>query len=285
MTYRGIRILNSILLFGLLCALLWTLRRKLGYRATIIFFIASIFGFPLQIPFCMQYSTVTYITLIAAVFFLNYREWLEENGRLYGFFFLIGMMTSFFDLLTFPIWTLGVPLIFAIAMAEKQGQKTRIRDVLNLSVAWGVGYGLFWGTKWILASIFTAENVIADAIRQAGIRSMGDASLTGKKITLFHSIAANMICYSNFLFLIAGLCILVWGIRNRRELSRYKSVTAYVIVAAMPIVWYTVLKSHSYDHSAFTCRGLMVTVFAILMMFGKQSAVEEKTEKMRKDIK
>ena len=274
MPYRGIRILNLIIQSGLLCVLLLLVRNKLSAQACVAFGVAVLFGIPLQIPFCIQYSTITFITLIASIILLRYYDLLAEKSRLYGLFFLIGMATSFFDLLTFPIWTLGIPMVFRIAMAEKRGEHVRVGDVARISITWLAGYGLFWGSKWILASLFTSENVIADAIRQAGIRSIGDASLSGQKITIFHSIAANLICYSNIVFLIAGVCILGWIIRNRKEVLRHESNKAYALVAVLPFIWYIVLKSHSYDHSAFTCRGLLVTAFAVLMMFLKRTETD-----------
>ncbi len=266
--YSGVKILNLILMGSMLVALLVMIAKRLSWRTAATFGVALFFGFPLQIPFCMQYSSVTYITLVASLVMVSRFDKINASfEKICSFFFLVGILTSFFDLLTFPIWTLGIPMVLFIALSEREKRDVKIKTVIGLSASWGVGYGLFWASKWVLASVFTSENVILDAIRRAEVRSVGDASLTGKKITLFHSIASNLVNYSNIIFLILGLIILVRMIINRKRVRHHINAKAYILTALMPIVWFMVLKSHSFDHSAFTCRGLMVTIMSVVFMF------------------
>ena len=47
---------------------------------------------------------------------------------------------------------------------ENKDYKENIKTFMGSCVSWGVGYAGMWSSKWILASLFTKENIIADAI-------------------------------------------------------------------------------------------------------------------------
>ena len=56
----------------------------------------------------------------------------EKLKNKYGYFFLIiGMMTSFFDLLTYPVATFGIPIILFFIL-ENKSLKEGIKDISEL---------------------------------------------------------------------------------------------------------------------------------------------------------
>lgn len=45
--------------------------------------------------------------------------------------------------------------------------------------------------------------------------------------------------------------------------GNFQKVLPYLLILLMPIVWYIVLKSHSYRHNFFTYRALLLVLTAI----------------------
>ena len=75
----------------------------------------------------MQFSSVLYIFLIAMIVMLLFHEKLKNK---YGYFFLIiGMMTSFFDLLTYPVATFGIPIILFFILENKSLGPNEVGDI------------------------------------------------------------------------------------------------------------------------------------------------------------
>ena len=64
----------------------------------------------------MQYSAVFIITLVSSLYIL-----LKNNiNNIASTFLIIGMVTVFFDLLTIPVLTLGIPLLFYISLHQNE---------------------------------------------------------------------------------------------------------------------------------------------------------------------
>ena len=56
-----------------------------------------------------------------------------------------------------------------------------------------------------------------------------------------------------------------------------KDIIPYVITALFPIIWFVVLKEHSYVHSFFTYRILIITIISIFIII--RNLFEIKDEK------
>lgn len=68
-----------------------------------------------------------------------------------------------------------------------------------------------------------------------------------------------------------------------------KKCVPYMIIFCFPLVWYVVLKQHSYTHVNFTYRLLVISVIAILIIVSKilkenqkDKTVESKAEEVEK---
>lgn len=73
-------------------------------------------------------------------------------------FLIIGMLTSFFDFLTYPLFTLGMPLIL-ISVLGTFSSVQKLCDIVKNSIFWGIGYGGMWCGKWMVGSILTGDNL------------------------------------------------------------------------------------------------------------------------------
>ena len=73
----------------------------------------------------------------------------------------IGIVVSYFDFLTYPLVTLGVPLcLLLILQADKITYLQKIKNIISLSIAWVIGYLGMWAMKWMIGSIATHKNIL-----------------------------------------------------------------------------------------------------------------------------
>ena len=90
-------------------------------------------------------------------------------------FFVVGGLATFFDLLTVPIITLGIPLTLLILLQNKQdfNIKKSIIEIIKLSILWVIGYVMIFVSKWVIASIILQKDAITVAINQIFFRVNG----------------------------------------------------------------------------------------------------------------
>lgn len=266
-TYADIRQFNMILQLALVFIFVYILARSEDKMLIIPFWGMYSFLSPLAIFSSFQYSACFYAMMFSLIILFGFRKRLKDASRNY-LFLLVGIMTAFFDLLTYPFITLGVPLIAYLAsdyeclISFKKG----IREVFFYTMSWGIGYVGMWASKWIIASLFTNENVIGNAIEQLKFRS-GHYS---HKDTWFSTMKLNLAaCNKEVLLLIfIGLvvCFIVSRIKHYGNMHMKICLGTLVIllVSCYSLIWYYFTMEHSSCHAHFTWRELGISVFGIL---------------------
>ncbi|MCM1124142.1 MAG: hypothetical protein NC416_16295 [Eubacterium sp.] len=222
--------------------------------------------FPI-IGMSMQYSWVFIIAISFSIIILKGR--LPVNADWYDMLFLvIGMMTSYFDFLTYPLFTLGFPLLVLVISRSDETENHTNFTVISIkkSVYWSIGYIGMWVQKWILCTIFTGENLVADGL-QAILNRTG-RNVDGKQIGYIETLWENikLLCkYPYVLAVFIAAVLIFFTCRKKGEgiFSKW-AVAAYLYVAILPFCWYAVSINHSYIHSFMTYRILGLTVFALL---------------------
>lgn len=183
------------------------------------------------------------------------------------FFQLIGMATSFFDFLTYPAASLGVPLVCLMVLEGDRELWDKIKQIVCLSISWGFGYGAMWAGKWVLSTVILQDNVILDALSQISMRSSHVQE--GEQITMLDTWLRNVEFYFEkpYLILIAACVILAAAgiMRNRKQIKwMLADAIPLLIIAAIPFAWYAFAGQHSYEHHWFTYRALITSVFACM---------------------
>ena len=263
--YMDIRMFNEIFQLVLLALIVFlSVKRKIDKY--ILPFIIAISTIGLSVvSMSLQYSSVTYITLISIIVLLIFYEKLKS--RYIYFFLIIGMLTSFFDLLTFPLLTLGMPLMFAIIL-NKNDWKKDIKDILLFSLMWGIGYVGMWFGKWIIGSIFLQENLFNDAFNKIGVRMSNVNGI--KRFSNFDVIKVNLeniIIPSNIIMMIGYFIFLVcFAIKQKFWKNKIDivKIIPFILVASIPFVWAIVISNHTYVHEFYAYRIFAIAVFAIL---------------------
>lgn len=268
LNYDQIRMLNGVLFFGVLSGMAAGFMKRKMWRGIIAFLFAVCSLFPMTIPYSLQYSSMFYIGILACLSIVWGYEYLEKKKAFIYFFLCIGMLTSFFDFLTYPLFTLGMPMIL-ICVLDNSANAQKIWNVIKYSIFWGIGYIGMWCGKWVVGSVLTKSNLFADAFITVAYRLSNDAS--GKEINMVLAVLRNGYIYFNFIGIVLGLllCIWIWfGSRKCKKSipGKYQQLSALFMTMIMPITWYCVVVNHSYVHYWYTFRSLAVSVFALGMI-------------------
>lgn len=214
-----------------------------------------------SIHLCMTFA----ISILAAIVSL----FITSRKRLGLLFFITGSLTAYFDLMTTPLLTLGIPLL--VVLSDKKNDEsslgTIIKGIIIIALFWGLGYSFTWVSKWILATWLTGTNVLADALSISKYRINGDvgAEIAGRSsITVWDSLYANLSkCPLGLILpMLVVLAITACFAFNKKGV---KIAVAYVFVSLFPILYYIVIANQTYVHCWFTYRALIVTVASLLM--------------------
>ena len=206
------------------------------------------------------------------------------------FFFAIGSISNFIDLLTAPLVTLGFTAITYFLIIQKQEEKANIKeyilDILKTGISWTLGYGITWITKWVITEVIYGRPIISQAIEQALFRSDVPTYNGIELFTPFDVITRNMSYLSNLVIsvisVIAVIYLIVIIIKNFKKKinvkENLKKCLPYAIIFFFPMIWYLVIKQHSYTHVYFTYRLLVISIICLLVIATKIFKAEPEIE-------
>jgi hypothetical protein len=229
---------------------------------------------PVTTSLSLQFSNCYYLTLFGLIFLLKFYKLLSKKKSFAYYFGLMGILTAYFDLLTFPIVTLGIPLITYIMLQnEKEFDNTSVFNTLFYSFIWTISYAGMSVSKWLLGSLLLKRNLVKNAIEALLYRTSDTTAIPGTNSgTIF---TAKDVFIKNYMyikdysiiligFLFIGLIILILCNKYRISNFNYRVLLTLVLVGIYPLIWFTVLKNHSYIHSFFTHKDLSITVYALV---------------------
>lgn len=267
--YRGIRLINylSLAILGLLCIILSYKKVSHAFSIALVIGLACV-GIT-YVPLNIQYTTCFFIMFTAMLTILLLKPKYLTTSRACVGFFVLGGLTSYCDLLTTPIITLGPPLIVFCLMHKP---KRAFRAVMLLSLMWLGGYASIWISKWVLASVITGSDIIGDAMANARIRTVGSSTSEegATTVSILLTVWQRLSTKPVFLSVIIALAALVAAYWRGRQPSRVIRDNAWLLlVAIMPLIWSAILMQHTYIHFFFTWRIGLVTIVALIVFFAK----------------
>ncbi len=261
-----IRALLTILLCILALILIYLIYKKINIIVSFIFFTGLLGIEYFYLGFSLQGIFVFIIMMVASIIILLKYNKIKSFGL---YFFIIGMLVNFFDFLTVPIVTLSIPLVlYFLLKKEKEPENITeiLKQMIQYTFAWGMGYALTWLTKWTLVDIFFNRNLIAVAINQVLYRSALTGSIT--EYSIFSVIKENIsyIKIPLFISLMTTFLIISLNILRFKKLKIVRvnseklitNILPYLVISIFPICWYSILQNHSYYHAFFTYRNLII---------------------------
>lgn len=262
--YSGIKIIQLFFELILITGILKLMIDQNLKNYIIPFVISLLFIHPEVIGLSLQYAPVFFIMLISVYVLLKFKDKLFEDNNLIYYFMIIGMITSFFDYLTYPLICLGAPLIFYMLISNnKRSLKENICKILIFAIVWSIGYGGMWISKWIISSIILNQNVIASGL---GILAMRSSTIEG--VPRYGALLKNILIYNNYYIVIMGLISIYYIIRiikiKNITINKLKEIVPFLLIGITPFLWYLFASNHSYIHYWMTYRILFVFFFAIM---------------------
>lgn len=246
--------------------LLLMLRRGLK-RLIPGFFLSYFLLMPFAASICLQYVPVTMLMLGACAAILLWDKKIDCLIGMPAFFILLGILTNYFDLLTFPLVALGFPITLLLALRLKTGDSfLRLFMTTALcGIGWALGYAGMWAFKWVLVDMITDYSTIWGLMTQIFLRTSdngGDFSRIGVVMRNLNVILAK----KSYLLLIGitGVITLIPAAKMliRRDARFDARALMLLVVAMVPFVWYMVMSNHSFDHTYYTYRNVTMTAMA-----------------------
>ena len=257
--YISIRLLLYIVSSLLLAWCIMLLWRKGGWQTAM----AVLFGLLVCYAFMMQFSIQfipVFLLALSGMVALARSD--KPATRL---FFVIGSLTCFFDLLTAPMLTLGLMLVVQAALVREDVEQQPAQTLkgwwltLRSSLLWVAGYAATWACKWIIATLLTSENVLADGIKNVGSRSdvLDDYGRWDAVMANF-----DMLPWQ---FIILAMLLLVVLVAVSFRAQGWRKAVQLLPIALLPWIWYFFAANHSYLHNWFTFRAQAVSIAALLL--------------------
>ncbi len=134
-TYSDILQINMILQLALVFVLIGILIKSENWILIVPFFGMYIFLSPVSLFSSLQYSPCFYVMMFALIVIFGLGKNMHDTSR--NILFLVaGIATAYFDLLTYPLITLAVPLIACLSYDSRWLSATKKK-------VWGGGYSLY----------------------------------------------------------------------------------------------------------------------------------------------
>lgn len=270
MDYSDLRLLNCALQLLMLMILAHEVWRRRGLPYALAALTSYVLLMPVAMALSLQFTWVFYIAMGGALLLTFRGDRLLENGRYLYCFVLLGMLTSFLDLLTYPLFTWGIPLVWWLAMrSDHCGAVKRLKQVVSTGLCWIVGYGGMWLGKWVMATLVLRRNVIAWAVEEIFLRTGVEDELQSWGVAQrWEAVYTNWKHYEYIIYAVLLLGWLAWSmVRSlRKGWKATENSCAYALTGLAAFVWYMVLSNHTGGHHFFTYRIFGVSVLAFLLL-------------------
>lgn len=271
-SFRQVQLLNAVVQCMLVLAVCWLLKRRALGVYIPAFLLVWLMLMPPALALCMQFTPCWLIALVCTLALLKMRPaHLASHGWLV--FLYSGIAAAYFDFLTYPLMAFGIPAAFYVLLMRQERTERTLGHLIQSGIAWGWGYAAMWASKWVLATLFTGENVLHDAFAQAALRSSSSAAVGVMNEFSYSPIFTFFTNLGVFLFtpvtLLALAFVLYTGYKAHRAGSLLRAqlqgpLLLYGAIGLLPLLWYTALRNHSLVHAWFTNKASSVLILCIV---------------------
>lgn len=270
MDYTTMKLILFIVSSILLLALVLTYYQKAGWAKTLALSLGFLLTYGFVTQFSLQFFPILALTAVASLFVVN-RFKPMDAGML---FFIVGSLACYFDLLTTPLLTLGIPLAVMVSLKCDDGLqlKDNLIEISKITLLWGLGFALAFFMKWALATFILGQNIFADAFEVGLYRMEAD------EFTRWDAVGKN---FEMLNWGIVGIIAAAFVIINllKHNSFNYKKAILLLFVALAPYAWYFLLSNHSYQHWWFTYRLQAISVVCLFLTIAEGQNTSAKSMK------
>lgn len=265
-----LRMMGAIVQYLLLGVFIWLCYRKKAMPLGLSFGVSALFLYIFSLYFSLSLSICFYVLMAAIIFQVKFHENLIKKNWYLEFFLIVGICTSYFDFLTYPIVTLGMPLCIFLYLSKNDWRRNT-KDTILQSISWSFGYLGMWAGKWVLTDILLGKQVIWDAVSTVLTRTdkvENTSLLTSYKMVL----EKNLSVFTNWPFLLLGMgivIVIVKALLSRHNRQMIAQSIPFVLVALYPFLWLLATQNHAEQHWIYTCKNFAITAFAITVWIVK----------------
>lgn len=264
--YGEMRMLNILLQLLLLGVLVLLLHNRLGKMWC--FWVLSIYAFltPYAMGMSFQYSVVFYIGILGTVALVKWEKFWSEKSRYIYLFFTLGILTAYFDFLTYPLFTWALPMIVWIAMCKTDYVREHLKLIVSAGLCWCLGYGGMWSGKWLVANRILHTDIRVLLQDKIALHSIYE----GTEYTFAQTLMNNLGKWINVQVTVVLLAWTVWFVVmfvKRKGRVHVGKCIPFTIIAMGSFAWYFVMRYHTMVHASFTYRIFCTTFGAILAAY------------------
>ena len=287
--YEGIRIVLFILILIAVISMIILISKKINITSGIIYAIGLLSISIFIVTRSINEILIFLVAFISSIILLLSKNKIKHVGI---FFFIVGSVSSFIDLFTAPLVTLGFTAITYFLILQKDEEnitvKKYILELLKIGISWSLGYGITWVSKWVIAQLLYNRPIITQAIEQMMFRSDVPQYKGMDLFTPLDVIKRNLDYLSGpvimVLVAIVAIYIIAMLIKNfKNEINikqNLKDCIPYALIFFLPLAWYVVIKQHSYTHVNFTYRLLVISIICVLIIATKVFSNKEPVKKI-----
>ncbi len=262
--YWELRIVNGILQLLLVFVVCMLIQKRLGIRYALLGLTSYVLFMPMALVYCLQYSWIFYVTYgILLLLLLQERYW-TDSYRYLILFTLSGCLAIYFDLMTYPLISWGLPAIWFLVLTKEETPLKHLVQLIQTGIAWLIGYLGMWVMKWVIGSIVLRQNLFARAMEEVKLWLFNGSdealSVSERLLVIYENVSTYAYKLYVCLLLLWAIYLVIAGIK--RGMRLYTKTPAYMLVAVSPIVWYFVMAGHSRMHHIFTHRIFVIFITA-----------------------
>lgn len=277
MNLRQIRRLVMWVVLLLVVANVITLRRQFSSLIAILFAVSFLCMNPVVVMSSIQYSACFIIAMVAMLCMPYVGRWKKYTPCFV--FFLIGGLTQFFDVYTYPIITFGLPMLVLLMTCQRDGSYLRFLDSLKFVGrclgTWLIAYGAVWLAKVGLTNLLTDFDAWG-----AGMGMLAGELTIASLAAPFQAVYATV---RNVVTIESAVCLILlmvaWSffldLRPQRK-AGWQQAWIYLVVAALPLITIMGKADHTLTHAYYEYRSLVVMLFGLCCFYCKPTKYLEK---------
>ncbi len=269
-SYFEIRRITAFVFFTLFAVAIAMIYKKTNLKTALCLGLALALVNPAVVSHSLQFSTCFLLTFVFIIFVLWKTEWVRKH--LMTTFCLFGILTMFFDFYSTPILTYGMPILVLLALASETDNFWKISG--KALGGWLYGYGMMWIVKLLFATLFTGINGFKDGFTsfagRTGITQVeglhANYSVSGALKAVWTSVfpgwESSYVYWGMMLLLLVAL-VLLFVFAGKQGVKRE---LAYLMIALLPILWFSIAAQPTSIHAFFQHRSIAVW-FAGIFLF------------------